>query len=114
VTALILKEFSSNAMRRDELKAGFFYLADMNGDGEKDVLFGMENDIYLLRGDRAFRLRRETIKSTDGAAAADNKTAVSADERRIIENKWNMLQINDNVFFVEPGHLDDIEPEARN
>jgi hypothetical protein len=91
---------------------GFFYLADMNGDGGKEVLLGLRDDIYLLAGGRAFLLRRGTVTRKNGLNA-DNKTVISNDEQRVIRNQWGMLQLNDRVFFVDPSDAREIESNPR-
>jgi hypothetical protein len=83
-------------------KASFFCLEDMNGDGEPDVLLGVADDIYLLRGDRAFMLGRRTKNYAGGG---ENKTAISSGDLRIIKNRWDMLQVGDRVFYIEPGDI---------
>jgi hypothetical protein len=99
--------------RHDDARIGFFYLADMNGDGSKEVMLGLENDIYLLLGDRAFPLRYGTVTYKGGGGRADNKTVISNDEQMIIRNQWSMLRINGRVFFIEPDDVDEIESDSK-
>jgi hypothetical protein len=99
----------AGSAHRDE-GIGFFYLADMNGDGGKEVLMGQGNSVYMLLGDKALKLGSGTAKYTGGNYGADNKTAISDDMQRIIRNQWSMLRINEKVFFVEPDDADELEP----
>jgi hypothetical protein len=91
-------------------KIDFFCLTDMNGNGEHDVLLGLGDEIHLLREGRAFQLSLATMSY--GGARTDNKTAISADRHRIIGNRWNMLRINDKIFYVNPGDIIKIDTEA--
>jgi hypothetical protein len=95
--------------RYDNWKPAFFYIEDMNGDGEPDILMGIANDIYLLRWDRAFKLEMRTKNyKTDGA---DNKTVISSGDQRILKNRWDMLRINERIFFIEPDEILEIESQ---
>jgi hypothetical protein len=100
------KEFVASFAMYDDSRIGFFYLADMNGDGNKDILLGKGDNIYLLHGDRALQMRYGYITPSFGHA--DNKTVISDDKQRIIRNQWSMLQINERVFFVDPNDADEI------
>jgi hypothetical protein len=97
------------SMESKHTKIGFFCLTDMDGDGERDVLLGLGGDIYLLLGGSAFQLRERAIAHESGGADADNKMALSADKQRIISYRWNMLQINGRIFFVDPSDAVKIE-----
>jgi hypothetical protein len=99
----------ARSARRDDA-IGFFYLADMNGDGGKEVLMGLGDGIYLLLGDKALKLGSGFARYAGGNYGADNKTVISDDKQRIIRNQWGMLRINEKVFFVEPDDADELEP----
>ena len=103
----------SFAMRRvweyDD-KVGFFYLEDMDGDGEKDVLLGQRDKIYLFIEDRVLQLKEWHTAYRASGGRTNNETAISADKQRIIRYRWNMLQINGRVFFVDPGDAAINEP----
>jgi hypothetical protein len=101
------KEFVASWALRDNVKAGFFYLVDLNSDGEKDILLGLGSDIYLLRGNRPFRLRGEWV-GRGGMDKTDNAEVLSADGQKIIKNRWDMLQIGGRIFFLGPNDVGDI------
>jgi hypothetical protein len=91
-------------------KVDFFYLVDMDGDGEKETLMGLGRwDIYLLLGDDAFRLCRGTVANWSQSQDDDNKLAISDDKQEIVRNGWAMLRIGGRVFFVEPDDARKIE-----
>ncbi|MDR1021523.1 MAG: DUF4153 domain-containing protein [Synergistaceae bacterium] len=99
----IPKEIVSYRIWNDDARVDFFYLADMDGDGEKEVMLGLGRDIYLLLGDKAFKLRQGTVTNRGSGVNADNKLAISDDEQEIVRNEWGMIWINDRIFFVEPN-----------
>jgi hypothetical protein len=53
-------------------------------------------------------LRWERVKNR-GSEGTGNAASLSANHQRIIENRWDMLQIDDQIFFVGPGDADEIE-----
>jgi hypothetical protein len=101
----IPKEIVSYRIWNDDARVDFFYLADMDGDGEKEVMLGLGRDIYLLLGDKAFRLSQGTVTNQGRGVNADNKLAISDDEQEIVRNEWGMIRINDRIFFVEPNDV---------
>jgi hypothetical protein len=84
-------------------KIGFFYIADMNGDGTPEVIIERGEDVYLIGEDGASWMRWVPAKNYTPETAKDNMEAISADEHMIIPNRWNMLRINDKIFFVDPA-----------
>jgi hypothetical protein len=98
--------------RTSDAKIDYFYLADMNGDGKNETLFGLDSDIYLLKGDSAFRLALGYARDSGRSGNYDNKAAISDDRQRIIRNQWGMIQINGRIFFVEPSDAEKIESAA--
>jgi hypothetical protein len=101
------KELGVFRVTQEGAEVEFFYLADMNGDGEKETLLGLGDDIWLLRENRAVMLRRERVKNKGSGEA--NVAVISADRQRIIGNQWSVLQLNDKIFFVGPGDIEEIE-----
>jgi hypothetical protein len=95
---------NSTDIERDDC---FFYLADLNGDGEKDVLFGTERDIFLIRDSRAFKLYQGSVKE-GRRGPSDNKMAISADEQMIIKNEWASLRIHNKLYSLDPGDAEEI------
>ena len=93
--------------RPDDGKVEFFFLTDMNGDGEPDILMGIGGDIYLMRQNRAFLLERRTITYTENKP--DNKTVISEGKQRMIENRWDIIEINNTLFFINPYHVATID-----
>jgi hypothetical protein len=85
----------------------FFYLTDLNGDGEKDVLFGIERDIFLIRDNRAFKLYQGSVKK-GGRGPSDNKLAISADKQMIIKNEWASLMIDGRLYSLDQADADEI------
>ncbi|MDR2180483.1 MAG: DUF4153 domain-containing protein [Synergistaceae bacterium] len=104
-------EPSKNRYGDGKWDVSFFYLEDMNGDGERDVLMGIENDIYLLREGHAFKLLGRKVKNDSrNDTQSLNKTAIAANEQKIIKNRWDMLQIRDWIFSLDLSDMNAIEP----
>ncbi|MDR0648481.1 MAG: DUF4153 domain-containing protein [Synergistaceae bacterium] len=103
------KKIVSYRVRVNDARVDYFYLADMDGDGEKEVLLGLGNDIYVLQGDDAFQLRQTSVAYRGRGVHSDNKLAISDDEHEVVRNGWGMLRINDRVYFVEPDDARKIE-----
>jgi hypothetical protein len=103
------KNLESSKSRYDDWRVSFFYLEDINGDGERDALMGIAGDIYLMRGDRAFMLGQRMTNYRKSHDASRNKMVISSDGQRVIKNRWDMLQIDGSIFFVEPGDIKTIE-----
>jgi hypothetical protein len=91
-----------------EWKAEFFFLTDMDGDGEFDVLMGIGNGLYLMRGGRAFTLEKKIDYRK--APGTDNKTAISEDRQTMIEYRWNMIRVDNTIFFVDPYDAEKLGP----
>jgi hypothetical protein len=85
----------------------FFYLADLNGDGEKDILFGIGQDVFMIRDNRVYTLYQGWVKKS-GRGLPDNKLAISADEQRIIKNEWASLAINSRIYSLDPSDAEEI------
>ena len=85
----------------------FFYLADLNSDGEKDVLFGIGQDLFMIRDNRVFTLYQGWVKN-GGRGLPDNMLAISADEQRIIKNEWASLVINSKIYSLDPSDAEEI------
>jgi hypothetical protein len=111
---LLPKYIVTRGGSRSSREVGFFYLEDMDGDGEDDVLLGQGDDVYLIFDDEALLLNKWYVQHGAGGAAADNKAVISADEQKVIGYRWNMLLINGRLFFVDPKDTVRIDSEEAN
>jgi hypothetical protein len=101
-------------LRYGKGEVDYFCLADLNGDGQKEILLGLGMDIYLIRGNSAFMLERGWVNGMRNGEETDNKEAISADEQRIIRNGWGILNIYNRIYIIDPDDVDDIESRAVN
>ncbi|MDR2137385.1 MAG: DUF4153 domain-containing protein, partial [Synergistaceae bacterium] len=98
-----------SAVRRNA-RIGFFYLEDMDGDGEKEIMLELGKVIYLFHDNRALEFRSVGARKSGGKPNVDDVTTLSANEQRIIRNQWYMLRINDRIFFLDPNDVEEIAP----